>query len=72
MQPMPKIFNLVKDFGASGLRQKTIIGCYKDSGICETNVEKPLATHSLISNCMCVIGKGPAHSLKKRQDLNTA
>ena len=50
MQPMPKVFNILKDFSGSGLRKKTIIGRYKDSRIRETNVEKPLAIYSMISN----------------------
>ena len=50
MQPMPKVFNILKNFGGSGLRKKTIIGRYKESRIRETNVEKPLAIHSIISN----------------------
>jgi hypothetical protein len=43
MQPMPKVFDVVKNFGTSGLWKKTIVGRYKDSRIRETNVEKPLA-----------------------------
>ncbi len=55
MQPMPKVFDVVKNFGSRGLQKKTIVGRYEDSRICETQVEKPLATHSLINNYISII-----------------
>lgn len=72
MQPTPKVSNVSQNFGGSGFRKKTIIGRYKNSRICETNVKKPLKIHSIISSYNFFSDGGASSDVKKRQVLKGA
>ena len=52
MQPMPKVFNVVEDFGDGGFREKAIVRRYEDCTVRETKVEKPAAVHSAVSRLL--------------------